>query len=167
MADVFNKNPDEYVDLNELFPKLDDSVGFHYEQLRKIVENINYLKNKQGSSVSGVSSINGKTGAVVLTAEDVNAAAKVSRVPISQGGESQSVLENSVNQLTFTTQDVDVEGNIINKKSADLFPEGMNFHDLQRPYINGTERMAYLSDIESAIGNVSTLLGATDDLGVE
>ena len=50
MADVFDKNPTEYFDMNELFPVLNSKVGFNYEQLKKLVENSNFLKNNLGAS---------------------------------------------------------------------------------------------------------------------
>lgn len=49
MADVFNKNPSEYVDMNEFFPILNDKVGLTYEQWRKLVENVNYIKNNSNN----------------------------------------------------------------------------------------------------------------------
>ena len=49
MADVFDKEPSEYVDMNELFPVLNEKVGLSYEQWRKLVENVNYVKNNSTS----------------------------------------------------------------------------------------------------------------------
>lgn len=48
MADVFNQNPTEYVDLNTMFPVLNEKVGLTYEQWRKAIENTNFLKNNLG-----------------------------------------------------------------------------------------------------------------------
>lgn len=47
MADVFNKEPVEFVDLNELFPVLNSAVGLTYEQFRILVENTFWLKNQE------------------------------------------------------------------------------------------------------------------------
>ena len=47
MADVFNKEPVEFVDLNELFPVLNSAVGLTYEQFRVLVENTFWLKNQK------------------------------------------------------------------------------------------------------------------------
>ena len=47
MADVFNKEPVEFVDLNELFPVLNSAVGLTYEQFRVLVENTFWLKNQE------------------------------------------------------------------------------------------------------------------------
>lgn len=47
MADVFNKEPVEFVDLNDLFPVLNSAVGLTYEQFRILVENTFWLKNQE------------------------------------------------------------------------------------------------------------------------
>ena len=47
MADVFNKEPVEFVDLNELFPVLNSAVGLTHEQFRILVENTFWLKNQE------------------------------------------------------------------------------------------------------------------------
>lgn len=47
MADVFNKTPTDFVDLNELFPVLNEAVGLTYEQFRILVENTFWLKNRE------------------------------------------------------------------------------------------------------------------------
>lgn len=46
MADVFNKNPSDFIDMNDLFPVLNDKVGLTYEQWRIAMENIIYVYNK-------------------------------------------------------------------------------------------------------------------------
>ena len=117
----FNNNPTEFVDFNDLFPVLNEKVGLTYEQWRKAIENINFVKANLGVSdvergnvnisiveddalvgldittrevvvekngiqrtviyidfdlkvPSGkVKSVNGKTGAVELTATDIGA----------------------------------------------------------------------------------------------
>ena len=78
MADVFNKTPNEYVDLNDLFPVLNERVGLTWQQFQALVENINYVKNNSGGggSEGAVFSVNGKTGTVVLTSVDVNSVAE-------------------------------------------------------------------------------------------
>lgn len=119
-----------------------------------------------GSSGGAVESVNGKTGNVELDAESVGAVAEKVSVSIAQGGETQAILKNSINQFSYTTQDVDADGNISNQETVDIFPRGMNFHGLKRPVVNGLEQMAYLSDLETLIGGVSDLLGDTEDLEV-
>lgn len=44
----FKTNPSTYVDLNDLFPVLNEKVGLSYEQWRVAIENCNYLKNHLG-----------------------------------------------------------------------------------------------------------------------
>lgn len=58
MADVFNKNPSVYVDMNDLFPVLDDKVGLTDEQWRKAIENANYLYNHLGLADVDIGQIN-------------------------------------------------------------------------------------------------------------
>lgn len=45
MADVFNKTPAEFIDINTMFDVLNNRVGFEAEQLRAIVENTYWLYN--------------------------------------------------------------------------------------------------------------------------
>lgn len=44
----FNDNPAGFVNLNELFPVLNDKVGLSSEQFKKLVENTNFLYNHLG-----------------------------------------------------------------------------------------------------------------------
>lgn len=53
MADVFNKNPTDFIDMNNLFPVLNDKVGLTYEQWRIAMENINYVYNKTKNGTGG------------------------------------------------------------------------------------------------------------------
>lgn len=57
MADVFNQNPTTYVDLNEMFPVLNEKIGLTYEQWRVAIENCNYLKNNLGVSNVAIGTI--------------------------------------------------------------------------------------------------------------
>lgn len=69
MADVFNKNPSSFVDMNELFPVLNERTGLTSEQFKKVVENLIYVYNNLASGGSGGSS----GGGVVFTPSvDVN-----------------------------------------------------------------------------------------------
>jgi hypothetical protein len=54
----FNNNPTEFVDFNDLFPVLNEKVGLTYEQWRKAVENINFVKNNLGVSDIEVGKVN-------------------------------------------------------------------------------------------------------------
>lgn len=49
MADVFNKNPSSFVDMNELFPVLNERTGLTSEQFKKVVENLIYVYNNLAS----------------------------------------------------------------------------------------------------------------------
>jgi len=44
---VFNETPEEFYDLNELFPVLNSRVGLTYVQFQKLVENTIWLKNRE------------------------------------------------------------------------------------------------------------------------
>ena len=44
---VFNETPEEFYDLNELFPVLNSAVGLTYVQFQKLVENTIWLKNRE------------------------------------------------------------------------------------------------------------------------
>jgi hypothetical protein len=46
---VFNETPDTFVDLNDLFPVLNEQVGLSVEQFRTLVENTIYLFNRKGA----------------------------------------------------------------------------------------------------------------------
>lgn len=48
MAEIFRRNPDAYVDMNDLFSELSDKVGLTSEQWRKAIENANYLYQHLG-----------------------------------------------------------------------------------------------------------------------
>lgn len=48
MADVFNQNPDSFVNMNDLFPVLNDKVGLTSNQWKKAIENAFYLYNNLG-----------------------------------------------------------------------------------------------------------------------
>lgn len=48
MANVFNNNPSVFVDMNTLFPVLNDKVGLTSDQWKKAMENANYLYNHLG-----------------------------------------------------------------------------------------------------------------------
>ena len=50
MADVFNQNPSDFINMNDLFPVLNDKVGLTYEQWKVAMENINYLYQRLGIS---------------------------------------------------------------------------------------------------------------------
>ena len=69
MADVFNKNPSSFVDMNELFPVLNERTGLTSEQFKKVVENLIYVYNNLASGGGSGSS----GGGVVFTPSvDVN-----------------------------------------------------------------------------------------------
>ena len=57
MADVFNKDPIAFVDQNEQFPILDETIGLTYEQWRTLVENTNFLYNNLGLSSIEIGSV--------------------------------------------------------------------------------------------------------------
>ena len=69
MADVFNKNPSSFVDMNELFPVLNERTGLTSEQFKKVVENLIYVYNNLASGGSGGSS---GGGVVFIPSVDVN-----------------------------------------------------------------------------------------------
>lgn len=48
METVFNNNPSAFVDMNTLFPVLNDKVGLTSDQWKKAMENANYLYNHLG-----------------------------------------------------------------------------------------------------------------------
>lgn len=48
MADVFNRNPVDFVEMNDLFPVLNDKIGLTSTQWQKAIENTYYLKNHLG-----------------------------------------------------------------------------------------------------------------------
>lgn len=50
MANVFNNNPNVYIDMNTLFPVLNEKVGLTATQWQKVVENANFLYNHLGLS---------------------------------------------------------------------------------------------------------------------
>lgn len=54
MADVFNKNPSAFVNMNDLFPVLNDKVGLTSTQWQKAIENANYLYNHLGLADVGI-----------------------------------------------------------------------------------------------------------------
>lgn len=72
MADVFNKEPVEFVDLNELFPVLNSAVGLTYEQFRILVENTFWLKNQEEIGVVKAFIVSGSSefGALWLSETD-------------------------------------------------------------------------------------------------
>lgn len=57
MADVFNRNPVDFVELNDLFPVLNDKVGLTSTQWQKAVENTYYLYNHLGLADVNVGSV--------------------------------------------------------------------------------------------------------------
>lgn len=69
MADVFDKNPSSFVDMNELFPVLNERTGLTSEQFKKVVENLIYVYNNLASGGSGGSS---SGGVVFIPSVDVN-----------------------------------------------------------------------------------------------
>lgn len=62
MADRFNLSPSEFINMNDLFPVLNDKVGLTYEQWRKAIENINYVYQHLG-----VSEVRGDKAQVIYT----------------------------------------------------------------------------------------------------
>lgn len=69
MADVFNKNPSSFVDMNELFPVLNERTGLTSEQFKKVVENLIYVYN---NLASGGGSGSSSGGVVFIPSVDVN-----------------------------------------------------------------------------------------------
>lgn len=73
MGTVFNNNPGAFIDMNTLFPVLNDKVGLTSDQWKKAMENANYLYNHLGladvevGSVSTVFNEPGKLADVVVT----------------------------------------------------------------------------------------------------
>ena len=270
MADVFNKNPNAYIDLNNLFPVLNDKVGLTSVQWQKAIENANYLYNHLGladvevgtvqtvftapATLSDVEVshrevvIDGKTidyfdfvfyipspkietsvkTSFVENAEDVNV--ELNQTPIYGTGVNSNVIVGykfdfnyklldakggEVSSVNGLTGDVEITADSINalKKSSnersqsffssiniehnystnDAIGEGTVDFNFQyqaqgsstisrlalskdgfifekngsrvKPNVNG-ETIATIEDIENAIGNVSTILGNTDDLEV-
>lgn len=104
-----------------------------------------------GTGGGAVSSVNGQIGDVVLSAEDIGAVSEVASVSVVGGGERRSIIENGINQMTFSVEDEDANG-VVTTQQVSLSPDGMSFNNFKRPTINGTEKMAYLSDI----GDVDT-----------
>lgn len=239
MADRFEKNPTIYVDMNDLFPVINERVGLNYEQVRAMIENSNYLKTHLVSGVAvgntdvfivdniedkklevtareetvngqkvtyldfalyipagQVKSVNGKTGEVVLTAEDLGIEIDTSNLVPKDAGDYH--IENSTNGINiyfddtqegtvsglFKTKGIEVNdrGVILSNYSSGSITDGSEIIMLSsgRPVLlsyaeseaNGGNfpqfgsGLATLHDIENAIGNVSALLGDTDDLGV-
>lgn len=69
MADVFNKNPSSFVDMNELFPVLNERTGLTSEQFKKVVENLIYVYN---NLASGGGSGSSSGGVVFIPSVDAN-----------------------------------------------------------------------------------------------
>ena len=73
METVFNNNPGAFIDMNTLFPVLNDKVGLTSDQWKKAMENANYLYNHLGladvevGSVSTVFNEPGNFADVVVT----------------------------------------------------------------------------------------------------
>lgn len=73
METVFNNNPSAFIDMNTLFPVLNDKVGLTSDQWKKAMENANYLYNHLGladvevGSVSTVFNEPGNFADVVVT----------------------------------------------------------------------------------------------------
>lgn len=57
MADVFNKNPSAFVNMNDLFPVLNDKIGLTSTQWQKAIENTYYLYNHLGLADVNVGSV--------------------------------------------------------------------------------------------------------------
>lgn len=144
----FNNNPSEFVDFNNLFPVLNERVGLTYEQWRKAIENINFVKNNLGVSdievgnvnhsivdddtlvgvdittregivekngvqrtviyldfdlrfpAGKVKSVNGKIGAVELSAQDIGA---VNAFAVTING-NQSIVNDSANGILIKSE---------------------------------------------------------------
>lgn len=75
MADVFNKEPVEFVDLNELFPVLNSAVGLTYEQFRILVENTFWLKNQEEIGVVKAFIVSGSSEFGALWLSETNGGA--------------------------------------------------------------------------------------------
>ena len=58
MADVFNRNPVDFVEMNDLFPVLNDKVGLTSTQWQKAIENTYYLRNHLGLADVSVGTVN-------------------------------------------------------------------------------------------------------------
>ena len=282
MADRFEKNPTIYVDMNNFFPVLNERVGLNYEQVRKIVENSNFLKNysdilkgesdelkisledlesnlesnlenlesslkelidelkeyvktnyvsdvligngsvnfvddikdaklelsankieyMEGAGMAvgityslylpkdKVQSVNGQTGNVVITAEDLginpdNFVPKTAgtfyinntpegiiisdRAPLQEGETPPTTGVFSTREIRIDSSNVQISNFTTGKTS---YGSAIQWQKQGRPLLilNGevktTGEIATLTDIENAIGNVSSLLGDTEDLEV-
>lgn len=75
MADVFNKEPVEFIDLNELFPVLNSAVGLTYEQFRILVENTFWLKNQEEIGVVKAFIVSGSSEFGALWLSETNGGA--------------------------------------------------------------------------------------------
>ena len=77
MADVFNRNPVDFVEMNDLFTVLNDKVGLTSTQWQKAIENTYYLRNHLGLADVNVGSVEtiftepGKLADVIVSHREV------------------------------------------------------------------------------------------------
>ena len=83
MAEVFNLNPSEFINMNDLFPVLNDKVGLTYEQWRKAIENINYVYQHLG-----VSDVYGGNVQIITTAVGTEAQVEITPRKVVVDGKS-------------------------------------------------------------------------------